>query len=85
MPGTDLDMNDRRPVWAMPSWVPERIRDALPEGWEPWFENANDGTNEGIRHSRLPFMSVQFHPEASGGPTDTEYLFDVFLEGLKDG
>jgi carbamoyl-phosphate synthase small subunit len=57
----------------------------LPEGWEPWFENANDGTNEGIRHAQLPFMSVQFHPEASGGPTDTEYLFDVFLEALKDG
>jgi len=57
----------------------------LPDGWEPWFENANDGTNEGIRHARLPFMSVQFHPEASGGPTDTEYLFDVFIEGLKNG
>jgi carbamoyl-phosphate synthase small subunit len=57
----------------------------LPEGWEPWFENANDGTNEGIRHAQLPFMSVQFHPEASGGPTDTEYLFDVFIEGLKHG
>ena len=58
---------------------------SLPEGWEPWFENANDGTNEGIRRARLPFMSVQFHPEASGGPTDTEYLFDVFIEGLKNG
>ena len=57
----------------------------LPEGWEPWFENANDGTNEGIRHARLPFMSVQFHPEASGGPTDTEYLFDAFVESLKHG
>jgi carbamoyl-phosphate synthase small subunit len=57
----------------------------LPEGWEPWFENANDGTNEGIRHARLPFMSVQFHPEASGGPTDTEYLFDLFVESLKHG
>jgi carbamoyl-phosphate synthase small subunit len=57
----------------------------LPEGWEPWFENANDGTNEGIRHARLPFMSVQFHPEASGGPADTEYLFDVFVESLKHG
>ncbi len=57
----------------------------LPGGWEPWFENANDGTNEGIRHARLPFMSVQFHPEASGGPTDTEYLFDIFVESLKHG
>ena len=58
---------------------------SLPEGWEPWFENANDGTNEGIRHARLPFMSVQFHPEASGGPADTEFLFDLFVESLKHG
>ncbi|MFA4947098.1 MAG: glutamine-hydrolyzing carbamoyl-phosphate synthase small subunit [Candidatus Krumholzibacteriia bacterium] len=57
----------------------------LPEEWEPWFENANDGTNEGIRHARLPFMSVQFHPEASGGPADTQYLFDIFVESLKNG
>jgi carbamoyl-phosphate synthase small subunit len=57
----------------------------LPEGWEPWFVNANDRTNEGIRHARLPFRSVQFHPEASGGPTDTEYLFDSFIESLRDG
>jgi carbamoyl-phosphate synthase small subunit len=57
----------------------------LPEGWEPWFINANDGTNEGLRHVRLPFTSVQFHPEASGGPTDTEYLFDTFIESLRNG
>ena len=59
--------------------------ETLPEGWEPWFVNANDQTNEGIRHARLPFSSVQFHPEASGGPTDTEYLFDSFIESLRDG
>jgi len=52
----------------------------LPRGWSPWFTNANDGTNEGIRHRRLPFWSVQFHPEACPGPTDTEFLFDRFLE-----
>jgi carbamoyl-phosphate synthase small subunit len=50
----------------------------LPDGWEPWFVNANDGTNEGIRHSRYPFMSVQFHPEAMPGPTDTQLLFQDF-------
>lgn len=59
--------------------------DTLPEGWKPWFTNANDGTNEGIRHAELPFMSVQFHPEASAGPTDGAYLFDRFLESLKHG
>ena len=50
----------------------------LPEGWEPWFVNANDGTNEGIRHVSKPFMSVQFHPEAAPGPVDTAILFDDF-------
>jgi carbamoyl-phosphate synthase small subunit len=53
---------------------------SLPRDWEPWFRNANDGTNEGIRHRRKPFRSVQFHPEACPGPTDTEFLFDAFLE-----
>ncbi|KAF9433431.1 Multifunctional pyrimidine synthesis protein CAD [Entomortierella beljakovae] len=48
-------------------------------GWEKYFVNANDGSNEGIRHITKPFSSVQFHPEAKGGPQDTEYLFDDFL------
>lgn len=54
----------------------------LPEDWEPWFFNANDGTNEGIRHRSKPFISVQFHPEASPGPLDTGFLFDKFIEML---
>ena len=56
---------------------------ALPAGWEPLFTNVNDGTNEGIRHRTKPFFSSQFHPEASGGPTDTEFLFDDFLALMK--
>ncbi len=56
---------------------------SLPEGWEPWFRNINDNTNEGIRHKRLPFMSVQFHPEHCPGPVDTEFLFDKFLEFIR--
>lgn len=55
----------------------------LPDGWEPWFINANDQTIEGIRHTKKPFMSVQFHPEATPGPTDTGFLFDEFLEMVK--
>lgn len=55
----------------------------LPADWEPFFINVNDGTNEGIRHRTKPFFSVQFHPEASGGPVDTEYLFDEFLENME--
>ncbi|KAJ3083885.1 small subunit of carbamoyl phosphate synthase [Rhizoclosmatium globosum] len=48
-------------------------------GWMPYFRNANDGSNEGVRHQLLPYSSVQFHPEACGGPEDTDYLFDNFL------
>lgn len=51
----------------------------LSADWEPLFINMNDGTNEGIRHKTLPFFSAQFHPEASSGPKDTEFLFDDFI------
>jgi carbamoyl-phosphate synthase small subunit len=55
---------------------------SLPEGWLPWFTNINDNTNEGIKHKQMPFMSVQFHPEHTPGPVDTEFLFDDFLEQI---
>ncbi len=55
----------------------------LGSDWEPYFENMNDGTNEGIRHKTKPFFSTQFHPEACGGPTDTEFIFDKFMDYLK--
>jgi len=57
--------------------------ETLPDDWEPWFTNANDNTNEGIRHRSKPFFSVQFHPEHSPGPDDTEFLFELFLEKTK--
>ena len=56
---------------------------SLPVGWSQMFVNVNDNTCEGIKHSSLPFFAVQFHPEASSGPTDTEYLFDDFLQLVK--
>ena len=51
----------------------------LPDDWQAWFNNLNDGTNEGIRHVSGPFMSVQFHPEATPGPVDAGFLFDDFI------
>lgn len=55
----------------------------LPTGFKTWFTNANDGSNEGILHTSLPFMSVQFHPEATPGPQDTEWIFDFFLDKVR--
>jgi carbamoyl-phosphate synthase small subunit len=57
--------------------------DTLPQEWEPLFINVNDNTNEGMRHKFKPFFSTQFHPEASGGPTDTDFLFDEFIEMIE--
>ncbi len=48
MPRAVLDMMDRRPIWAMPEWVPARIRDALPPGWElVVIEEETDGSGDG--------------------------------------
>jgi len=55
----------------------------LENDWEPYFVNLNDETCEGIKHKEKPFFSTQFHPEASSGPTDTEFLFDDFLEMVR--
>lgn len=52
----------------------------LSADWEPLFINMNDGSNEGIRHKTNPWFSAQFHPEAASGPTDTEFLFDEFVD-----
>lgn len=57
--------------------------ETLPEGLEEWFVNANDGSNEGIRHRSKPVMGVQFHPEAMPGPVDTGFLFDEFISMMK--
>jgi carbamoyl-phosphate synthase small subunit len=61
------------------------VNDAtLGPGWEPLFINLNDQTNEGVRHTTKPFFSTQFHPEASGGPTDTRFLFNDFINMVRN-
>ncbi|GIO97905.1 carbamoyl phosphate synthase small subunit [Paenibacillus sp. FSL W8-0187] len=46
--------------------------------------NNNDKTIEGLKHSKFPAFSVQYHPEAAPGPQDSSYLFDQFLEMIRD-
>jgi len=55
----------------------------LSDDWKPYFINLNDGSNEGLKHKTKPIFSAQFHPEASGGPTDTEFLFNNFIEQVE--
>ena len=56
---------------------------SLPIDWREWFINNNDGTNEGLIHISKPFFGAQFHPEASPGPDDTEFLFDMFIRAMR--
>jgi len=56
--------------------------ETLPQDWREWFINDNDGTNEGIIHISKPFFASQFHPEASPGPDDSEFIFDMFIRAL---
>jgi carbamoyl-phosphate synthase small subunit len=56
---------------------------SLPQDWREWFYNGNDQTNEGIKHISKPFFGAQFHPEASPGPDDTEFLFDMFVRAMR--
>jgi carbamoyl-phosphate synthase (ammonia) len=57
----------------------------LEPGWNELFTNANDGSNEGIAHQSRPYFTAQFHPEAAAGPTDTEFMFDIFLDACIQG
>ena len=57
--------------------------DSLPDEWEPYYINLNDGTNEGFRHKTKPFFSAQFHHEPSGTTPDSEDLFCAFIDELK--
>lgn len=54
----------------------------LPKNINVWMTNINDGTNEGIMFTDAPIKSVQFHPESSPGPNDSQYLFENFITSL---
>lgn len=55
----------------------------LPDDFKEYFVNLNDGSNEGMIHKTRPIFSTQFHPEAKGGPMDSAYLFDMYIENVK--
>ncbi|KAM0255854.1 hypothetical protein ACHAQJ_005359 [Trichoderma viride] len=55
----------------------------LPNDFKEYFVNLNDGSNEGMMHRTRPIFSTQFHPEAKGGPMDSSYLFDKYIENVR--
>jgi carbamoyl-phosphate synthase small subunit len=58
--------------------------DSLKGGLEVSHVNLNDGTVEGLSHKELPILSIQYHPEGSPGPRDNVYLFQNFLDMVKE-
>ncbi len=58
--------------------------ESIPEDWHIYFENLNDGSNEGLKHKSKPIFTTQFHPEASSGPTDTAFLFGEFIKNVEE-
>ncbi len=73
-----IDLDTRRAYLTSQNHGYAVKTDALPKDFVPWFQNLNDGTNEGMKHATLPILSVQFHPEAASGPHDTQHVFDRF-------
>lgn len=60
------------------------VSDSMPQNGVVSFVNGNDNTCEGVNYTDMPAFSVQFHPEACGGPQDTAFLFDRFIKLMKD-
>ena len=57
---------------------------SLPDGFTVRFRNANDGSVEGLENKKLKLLCVQHHPEASPGPVDSSWIFDSFLDTIKE-
>ena len=82
-PVTDLDL-DRTFITSQNHGYAV-LNDTLPaEAGKVSHVNGNDGTCEGVRYTNAPAFTVQFHPEACGGPHDTAYLFDEFIKLMED-
>ena len=62
----------------------EVVSESITSSAEEWFFNVNDKSNEGIIYKNAPAFSVQFHPEACGGPKDTAFIFDDFIAMMGD-
>jgi carbamoyl-phosphate synthase small subunit len=60
------------------------VAESLPAHAVMRFVSVNDGTCEGIEYKNMPAFSTQFHPEASAGPLDTCYLFDQFMDLMRE-
>ena len=56
---------------------------SLPPDFKEYFVNLNDSSNEGMIHKSRPIFSTQFHPEAKGGPLDSAFLFETYLESVR--
>ncbi|MCM1486919.1 MAG: carbamoyl phosphate synthase small subunit [Firmicutes bacterium] len=82
-PVTDLDL-DRTFVTSQNHGYAVVNDSISPEVGKVSHINANDGTCEGVRYINAPAFTVQFHPEACGGPQDTAYLFDEFIELMEE-
>lgn len=82
-PVTDLDI-DRTFVTSQNHGYAVVNDSISPEVGRVSHVNANDGTCEGVRYTNAPAFTVQFHPEACGGPQDTAYLFDEFIKLMEE-